>query len=152
MATVTINTADIVASVEKYLLDNAPVTSVTEVLTAHEAANAGTDVGEDWVGVQWVSDFPQVQPMRSKEDWRDITLRLVCYSRSTADRLRATRIADDYALLVHNTTMPLLDRDDVTSELGKIWFHTVTVSAAEWVESLGARLSIMSAQGWAVIN
>ena len=140
MATQRARTTDIIASVEEYFANQWPDPSVQRVPTAHEAVSgeSGT-LGDAWVGVQWIGPEPNMT--RPSYSWVNFDLRILCYS-TRQDRLHASQLGDDFAELVHETVIPLLDRTDGTTELGSIQFYAAAVLPPQ-VDSRGVRASIV---------
>ena len=149
MATMRARTADMVASVEKYLYDNWPDPTVRRVPTAHEAfsGDAGT-LGDAWIGLQWIGPEPRIT--RPSESWLDVDIRILCFS-TRQDRLSAAMLADDMAELIHETVVPLYDRTDGTTELGNVQFQAATVLPPE-TDGRGVRLSVVDVSVWVFVN
>ena len=138
--------ADIIASVEKWLYDNLPDSSVTVVPSTSDAPRAfdGT-LPDRWISVQWVAMGPQADT-RADRDWVSFDLRLLCYSR-TNDRLEAAEIADGLKGLIRNSTLTVTDRTDGSTTVGYLRFNEVGITPPDRDRS-GRLVSVVDVTGW----
>jgi hypothetical protein len=142
-----VNTTDLVASLEAYLIDNWPDASIRFVSTHHAAEGgwSGTE-GDRWAAMQWVATGLH-QPTRNSEDWLDWDLRILCRAK-VADRLASVRDAEMLAEVLDDSVFDLIDRTDGSTVLGCVEVNATTVLPGER-DTSGVALSIVEVTGWA---
>ena len=119
-----LKTSDVFASVWQYLIDNNP--DGRYVPTAHAAWSdySGTE-GDKWWAIQWI-DVDELEPTRADESRLSVSFRVLVFGRDN-DPMAVLQLADDFAELLHNTTVTINDRTDGTTERGKLLCDSVQV-------------------------
>lgn len=141
-----LNVADIVATVEKYLVDNWPDSSIAIGLTARDATASfvGTEPTR-WTAMEWPSLILDIT--RGNAQWAHFELEVHCFSRFN-DPLDATRMADNFSAALHGVTRNLVSRSDGTTVVGVMQINDV-IGGAPTLDARGIRTSVCRAKGWA---
>jgi len=139
-----IPTEDVIASIETYAIAAWPDPSIAMVPTAHEAFTSySTTEANVWAAFQWLS-FEEQEPNR--DGILSFDMRVVVFSRE-ADRLAATRRADQFVGIFNNVTVTVYDRSDVgTTAVAKARLETA-VASPPTLDDRGVHFSMMDVSG-----
>lgn len=141
---------DVIASVEKWLIDNWPDASVAFIPSAADGRRPNTGARPStYVESQWISYEP-AQPVRPSEDWTVFDLRLVCQA-SSNDRLKAAEIADGLRDILRDdpsTVVEVVDRADGTTSRGWVRFNEVGITPPQ-KDQRGVVVAVVDVEGWA---
>lgn len=143
----TLRIADVISSVEAWLIDNWPDDAVSFVPSGADtrAPFDGTTQALH-VEAQWISFEPE-QPVRPSEDWNGFDLRLICQAADN-DRLKVAEIADGLRSLIRSSTVTVTDRTDGTTERGWVRFNEVGITPPQR-DSRGVVVAVVDVAGWA---
>ena len=144
MGIVRIPTEDVIASIEKYATDAWPDATIKKAPTAHEAFDTSADtLGNAWAAFQWLS-FTEEEPNRNGV--LNFDFRIVAFSRE-ADRLAATKRADQFVAIFNNVSVTIYDRSDGgTTAVAKARLDTA-VASPPTIDDRGIRLSVLDVSG-----
>jgi hypothetical protein len=140
--------SDVMASVEKWLIDNWPDDSVTFVPSSSDGPrpNSFNQLPDVWAQPQWISFEPE-QPVRPGEDWVTFDLRLICQARVN-DRLRVANVADGLRDLIRSAVVEVVDRADGSTSRGWVRFNEVGVTPPQ-KDQRDVVVAVVDVVGWA---
>ena len=144
-------TADVIASFEKWLVDNWPDSSAVFRPSGSESIRPFSSADPSrWVSAQWVSIEP-FQPMRASEDWCSFDLRLQCFTK-TNDRLACAALADNIKGLVRGSTVDVKRRTDGTTVVGQLTVNEVGIAPPQVFDDSGVLVSVVDVTGWVIAS
>lgn len=143
----TLRLDDVISSVEAWLIDNWPDSSVAFAGSAADVRRPYTGgVAKTHVQAQWISYEP-AQPVRPTEDWNVFDLRLVINA-SDNDRLKAAEIADGLRDLMRSGTVEVVDRGDGSTARGWVRFNEVGITPPQ-KDARDVVVAVVDVEGWA---